>query len=156
MQKVENSSPFIFYLSLEDSLPKTFYVFDKFLKESGFILVPVKIDQLQSLVASSDQEQVIVLCSVTSVREFKLYNDKVRGFLKFILKSKRLTFMHLSSFSKLNDQKNYVIQKNYYFLRYPLDAKQLSLKIAKYHTLKKDQRTVWPGGRRATYAVGAA
>jgi len=154
MKNVEATSPFIFYLSLEDSLPKSFYTFDKHLKELGFILVPVKIDQLQMLVASSEQEQVIVLCSVTNVREYKLYNEKVRGFLKYILKSKRLTFMHCSSFSKLNDQRHFLIQKNYYFLRYPLNAKQLSYKISKYHALKKEQHTVWPGGRRATLGTG--
>ena len=156
MQNVEKPSPFIFYLSLEDTLPSTFYTFDKHFKELDFILVPVKIDQLQILIASSDQEQVIVLCSVTNVREYRLYNEKVRKFLKFILKSKRLTFMHLSSFSKLNDMKNFVIQKNYYFIRYPLNAKELSFKISRYHALKKEQHTVWPGGKRATYGVGAA
>lgn len=156
MQNVEKPSPFIFYLSLEDTLPKTFYTFDKYFKELGFILVPVKIDQLQILIASSEQEQVIVLCSVTNVREYKLYNEKIRKFLKFILKSKRLTFMHLSSFSKLNDQKNFVIQKNYYFIRYPLNAKELTFKISKYHALKKEQHTIWPGGRRATFGAGAA
>lgn len=151
----ESSSPFIFYLTLEDSLPKAYYAFDKHLKEQGFILVPVKIDQLQTIISTSEQEQVIVLCSVTDSREFKIYNEKVRGFLKFILKSKRLTFMHLSSFSKLSDQRMYALQKNYYFIRYPLNARDLSFKIAKYHNLKKEQRTVWPGGRRSTVS-GAA
>lgn len=156
MQKNETSAPFIFFLSLEDSLPKAFYVFDKYLKELGFILVPVKIDQLQILIATSEQEQVVVLCSVTNAREFKLYNDKVRKFLKFILKSKRLTFMHFSSFSKLNDQKYFINLKNYYFIKYPLNAKQLAIKISKYHTLKKEQRTVWPGGKRTSIASGDA
>ena len=156
MQNNETKTPFIFYLSLEDTLPKSFYSFDTYLKELGFILVPVKIDQLQTLVASSEQEQVIVLCSVTNVREYKLYNEKVRKFLKFILKSKRLTFMHCSSFSKLNDSRHFVIQKNYYFISYPLNAKQLSFKISKYHVLKKEQHTIWPGGRRATLSAGAA
>ncbi|MBA2403702.1 MAG: hypothetical protein H0V66_02940 [Bdellovibrionales bacterium] len=154
MQKNETASPFIFYLSLEDTLPSTFYTFDKYFKELGFILVPVKIDQLQVLCASSEQEQVIVLCSVTNVREYKLYNEKIRKFLKFILKSKRLTFMHCSSFSKLNDYQQFVIQKNYYFIRYPLNAKLLTFKISKYHTLKKEQHTIWPGGRRATLSAG--
>ena len=156
MQKKETQSPFIFYLSLEDALPKAFYTFDKYLKELGFILVPVKIDQLQILVASSEQEQVIVVCSVTSAREFKLYNDRIRGFLKFILKSKRLTFMHLSSFSKLNDQRQFALQKNYYFIRCPVNAKELCLKISKYHVLKKEQHTIWPGGKRASTGATSA
>lgn len=152
MQNDESATPFIFFLCLGDSLPKAFYIFDRFLKEKGFILVPVKIDQLQMLIASSEQEQVIVLCSVTDSRECKLYNDKVRGFLKFILKSKRLTFMHLSSFNALNDQRHFYIQKNYFFLRYPINAKSLSAKIIKYHSLKKEQQTIWPGGKRATFS----
>lgn len=156
MQNVETQSPFIFFLCLEEALPKAYYAFDKHLKDLGFILVPVKIDQLQALVASSEQEQVIVLCSVTDSREFKVYNEKVRKFLKFVLKSKRLTFMHLGSFGKLNDTKQFFIQKNYYFLKYPIDAKSLSAKIAKYHYLKKEERTVWPGGRRSTLNAGVA
>ncbi len=152
----ESSSPFIFYLTLEDALPKAYYAFDKHLKNLGFILVPVKIDQLQTIISASEQEQVVVLCSVTDSREFKIYNEKVRKFLKFILKSKRLTFMHLSSFSKINDQRMFALQKNYYFIRYPLNAKDLSFKIAKYHTLKTEQRTVWPGGKRSTSSIGAA
>lgn len=151
----ELSTPFIFFLCLEESLPKAFYTFAAHLKAQGFMLVPVKIDQLQSLVASSEQEQVIVLCSVTDSHEYKVYNEKIRGFLKFILKSKRLTFMHFSSFGKLNDQRQYLIQRNYYFLRYPINAKSLSAKIVKYHILKKEERTIWPGGRRATLSPGA-
>ena len=154
MKVNEPSLPFIFYLTLDESLPKTYYIFDQYLKEFGFILVPVKIDQLQSLVASSEQEQVVVLCSVSDAKEYKRYNDKIRGFIKYILKSKRLTFIHLSSFSKINDQKKFVMQKNYFFMKYPLNAKDLSLRISKYHALKKDQLTVWPGGRRATLGSG--
>lgn len=154
MKHAEKSFEFIFFLTLEDALPRAFYVFDHFLKELGFILVPVKIDQLQSLVSTTEQEQVIVLSSVTDFREYRIYNEKVRGFLKYVLKSKRLTFMHLSSFSKLNDQKQFVHQKNYFFIKYPFNAKDLSLKISKYHALKSEQRTVWPGGRRANIGAG--
>ena len=154
MKVNEKSLPFIFYLTMDEALPKAYFIFDRYLKELGFILVPVKIDQLQSLVASSEQEQVIVICSVSDAKEYKSYNEKIRGFLKYILKSKRLTFMHLSSFCKLNDQKKFTIQRNYFFIKYPLNAKELSLRIGKYHALKKDQRTVWPGGRRATLGTG--
>ncbi len=156
MQNARTSTPFIFFLCLEDALPKAYYAFDKHLKDLGFMLVPVKMDQIQSLVALSEQEQVIILCSVTDTREFKIYNEKIRGFLKFILKSKRLTFMHMSGFGKLNDQRLYLLLKNYYFLRYPLDAKSMSLKISKYHQLKTDERTVWPGGKKSVQNQGAA
>lgn len=143
------NTPFIFYLTLEENLPKAFYAFDKALKDLGFMLVPVRIDQLQTLVASTDQTQIIVITSVSDCREMKLYNEKVRGLLKYVLKSKRLTFMHCSSFSKLNDVKLYSMRKNYYFLKYPLDARLLSAKIARYHDLKSETNVRWPGGKRA-------
>lgn len=146
MENNENT-PFIFYLTLEENLPRTFYQFDRWFKKLGFILVPVRIDQLQKLIAFADQSQVIVVSSVTDSKEMKLYNEKVRPFLKYVLKSKRITFMHLCSFSKLNDTRQFALSKNYYFMKYPLDAKILSHKIARYHDLKSETNR-WPGGRR--------
>lgn len=146
----KNESPFIFYLTLEESLPQSFYVFDRNLKDLGFILVPVKIDQLQKIMSMTDQTQVIVISSVSDSREMKLYNEKVRPLLKYILKSKRITFMHLGSFSKLNDTRLYAMNKNYYFMKYPLDAGILSQKIARYYDLKSETNVLrWPGGKRA-------
>lgn len=142
-------TPFIFYLTLEENLPKTFYAFDKTFKELGFMLVPVRIDQLQALASSSEQSQMIVISSVTDSKEMKLYNERVRKILKYVLKSKRITFMHCSSFSKLNDAKLFSLTKNYYFLKYPVDAKALATKISRYYVLKSSQNIQWPGGRRA-------
>ncbi len=156
MQANQTNTPFIFYLTLGEKLPAAFYTFDRLFKEIGFILVPVKVDQLQTLVAASEQEQVIVVTSITDTREFKLYNDKVRNLLKYILKSKRLTFMPLSSFSKLNDSRLYTLYKNYYFFKYPIDARRLSMKIARYYELKLEQNSKWPGGRRAGVSGVAA
>lgn len=143
------NTPFIFYLTFDENLSKSFYTFDRALKDLGFILVPVRIDQLQSLISSTDQTQIVVISSVTDTRELKLYNEKVRGLLRYVLKSKRLTFMHLSSFSKINDSKQFSMSKNYFFLKYPLDARLLSAKIARYHDLKSESNLRWPGGKRA-------
>ena len=142
-------TPFIFFLTLEDSLPESFYTFDRNLKDLGFVLVPVKVEQLQSLAASTQQMQLIVISSIVNGRELKLYNKKVRNLLKYVLKSKRITLMHLSSFSQLNDSKYYAFQKNYFFMKYPLDARLLSATIARYHIAKSQQSSRWPGGRRA-------
>lgn len=148
MERTE--TPFIFYLTLEESLPQSFYVFDRNLKDLGFILVPAKVDQIQNIMSMTDQTQVIVLCSVSDSREMKIYNEKVRPLLKYILKSKRITFMHLCSFSKLNDNRLYGMSKNYYFMKYPLDAGILSQKIGRYYDLKSETNVLrWPGGRRA-------
>lgn len=119
------------------------------------MLIPVRIDQLQTLVASTDQTQIIVISSVTDVRELKMYNEKVRGLLKYVLNSKRITFMNLSSFSKLNDSKIYGMKKNYFFMKYPIDARLLCAKIARYHDKKSETSIRWPGGKRAGLGVVA-
>lgn len=148
MERRENTS-FIFYLTLEENLSKSFYAFDRVFKSLGFMLIPVRIDQLQTLLASTDQSQIVVLTSVSDSHEMKMYNEKVRGLLKYILKSKRITFMHLGSFSKLNDSKQFSLSKNYFFLKYPLDARLLATKIVRYYDLKSEQNSRWPGGKRA-------
>lgn len=148
MEKNQDT-PFVFYLTLEENLSKTFYIFDQILKDLGFMLIPVRIDQLQTLISSTDQTQIIVLSSVTDVRELKMYNEKVRGFLKYILSSKRLTFLNLSSFSKLNDVHLFSARKNYFFIKYPFDPRALSSQIVRYHDLKLKENVRWPGGKRA-------
>lgn len=147
--KKDYSTPFIFFLTLTDSLPRSFYAFDHHFKDLGFILVPVKIDQLQSLASSADQTQIIVITSILDTREMKLYREKIQGLLKFVLKSRRLTFMLLSSFSKLNDAKNFTMTRNYFFIKFPVDARLLASRICRYHDLKHETNVRWPGGRRA-------
>lgn len=142
-------SPFIFFLTLNERLPSTYYYLDKVFKELGFILVPVRVDQLQSLVSSTEQEQIVVISSVMNSQEFKLYHEKARGMLKYILKSKRISFMLLSSFSKLNDARIYSLQKNYFFIRYPVDADKVARQIVKFYHLRSEQPLRWPGGKRA-------
>lgn len=143
------ASPFIFFLTLDDNLPDTFYTFDRNFKDLGYILVPVKVDQLMTLSAATSQEEIVVICSVLGSREFKIYHEKVRSLLKYVLKSKRITMMHLSSFSRLNDSKIYHQQKNYIFMKFPLDARLLSATIARYHQMKSEKSSRWPGGKRA-------
>ncbi len=139
---------FIFYLTLEEDLPHSFYVFDRTLRERGMTLVPIKVDQLQSLMASSEQSQIVVISSVTDSREFKLFNLKIRPLLKFIMRNNRLSFLMLSSFSKLNDNRLYASSKKYFFMKYPLNAESLAHSIENHLLQKQPSNSRWPGGRR--------
>jgi hypothetical protein len=142
-------SPFIFFLNLENSLPNAFYSFDRIFKDLGFILVPVQFDQLQTLMASSDQSQVIVISSVSDTNELKAYNEKIRPRLKFLLKSRRISFIHLSSFGRIDDTKTFAMKKTYSFLKFPLDARVLSSQIARFYEERISKSTRWPGGTRS-------
>ena len=144
----KQSLPIIFFLTLEERLPPSYYQLNEVFKDHGMVLVPVKADQVQSLAFSTEQSNIIILCSVSNLQEFKSYT-KIRPLMKFILRSKRISFINLSSFSTLNDSKNFVLQKNYFFVKYPVDARVLAAKVTRYHELKTEQSSKWPGGKRA-------
>ncbi len=150
---MENTHPFIFFLTLEERLPEQFYIFDRLLKEQNYILVPVRVDQLQQLVSTTDQTHVMVLNCVSSFREYKLFNDKVRKILKYVLKSRRLSFVTLCSFSKLNDTRVHSMNRNYYFIKTPVDAKVIAERMINFHEMKSEKSQIWPGGPKSMAGV---
>jgi hypothetical protein len=142
------SSPFIFFLMLGDILPKSYFVFDKLFREYGFVLVPVKMDQLQQLASAAEQGQLIFFTSTLDAKEYRQYNERIRPLLKYVLKSRRITFLHISSFKRLDDSTRYIMAKNYFFLKYPLDARILVARVARYYEFKSAENSKWPGGKR--------
>lgn len=150
---MENTRPFIFFLTLEERLPEQFYTFDRLFKEYDYILVPVRVDQLQQLVASTEQNHVMVISCTTNFREYRLFNEKVRKILKYVLKSKRLSFIKLSSFAKLNDTRAYNLSKNYFFLRTPVEARELTERMISFHEEKSEKSQIWPGGAKSLAGV---
>jgi hypothetical protein len=150
---MENTRPFIFFLTLEEQLPEQFYVLDKLFKESHYILVPVRVDQLQQLVASTEQTHVMVLSCVSNFRQYKLYNDKVRKILKFVLKSRRISFFELSSFSRLNDTRAHHLTRNYFFIKNPVDARALTDRMMAFHEARSEKSDLWPGGSKSLAGV---
>ncbi len=150
---MDNTRPFIFYLTLEEQLPEQFYTFDRLFKEYDFILVPVRVDQLQQLVASTDQNHVMVISCTSNFREYRLFNEKVRKILKYVLKSKRLSFLQLSSFANLNDTRAHNLTKNYFFLKTPVAARELTEKMVSFHIEKSEKSQIWPGGHKSLAGV---
>ena len=141
--------PFVFYLSLDENLPAAYYILSQSLKVFGFMLIPVQMDQIQKLVTIAEQNQIIIVTSVVDSLSMNKYNEKVRRVLKYILKSKRISLVLLSSFSKLDDKKIFKNSGNYFFIRNPVDSGQLSSIIADCYELKSEKNTKWPGGKRA-------
>lgn len=150
---MDNTRPFIFFLTLDERLPEQFYVFDRLFKEYDYILVPVRVDQLQQLVARTEQNHVMVISCVTSFREFRLFNEKVRKSLKYVLKSRRLSFIEISSFSRLNDSRTHNMLKNYFFIKSPVDARALSERIITFQENKSEKSHIWPGGPKSMSGV---
>lgn len=140
----------IFYLTSHPELPKEFFFFSKLFAQRDFILVPVKVDQLQNLALSTEQEHIIVINTIKNSEELKNYNKYARHLLKYVLKSKRITFFNLSSFAASDDSKVYYNLKNYFFIKLPIDARILTNNLVRYYGLKQSEKIAWPGGRRAS------
>jgi hypothetical protein len=140
---------FIFFISLEESLPVAYYRLRQALLIEGFTLVPVKLDQIQSLISITDQKEIMVICSVTSFREVKNYNQKVRPYLKYILSSKKISYFCLSSFLQCDDYKRYSQTKNYFFVKYPFTLSQFSQMLSVHFKSRLKQASSWPGGKRS-------
>lgn len=144
-----DSMPFFFFVTLGGKLPEVFFKLDAQLKKQGVILVPVAIDQLQVMVSSGAQNHYIAITSVNSFAEYKIYNERVRHLLKFVLRKSNISFFNLCSFQKLNDSNQFRMTKNYFFLKYPLNTDTLGEKLVRYMDLKSEKLARWPGGKRA-------
>lgn len=139
----------IFYLTCNNELSKEYFYFNELFNQHEFILVPVKVDQLQNIAASTEQEHIMVINTIKNSQELRDFNKYARHLLKYVLKSKRISFFNLSSFGSANDSRAFFHSKNYFFINLPIDAKILTKKLIKYYQLKKSQSIAWPGGKRA-------
>lgn len=133
-------NPFVFYLELEQYFNNHFFNFNHFFQKKDFILLPVTLDQLQQLASLTEQSEVIVICSVSSFQQMKVYEQKVRGVLKFFLKDKRFNFILISSFSHLDDKKYFKNNSSYSFFNYPLDVKKVVQNIVDYYFYKNNNK----------------
>jgi hypothetical protein len=153
MSDANTKTTLIFFLLLDESLPHSYFVFDRVLKEVGLTLIPVTNDQLQILKSYSSQDNVFVICSTTGSKEFKTFNTKIRELLKFLLQSEKFIFIKMSSFCALNDEKKFAMLKNYFFINYPVDAKKVAAWISHSIRIKSEVNNEWPGGKKANPGV---
>jgi hypothetical protein len=145
-QKLET---FFFWIDLEGKLDELYYSTAKQFADRDIKLLPIGIDQVSRLTALSELGHVTVLCSTRNAAQFTIFNKRVAPVLGMLLRQDRLSFFHFSSFQKLDlGQKNWR-QKNYFFLKYPLNLESLCDKLKRFHELREDRAKAWPGGRRA-------
>lgn len=141
--------PIFFWIMLEERLDPLFYEIGAQLKEHGVELLPVKADQVSRLIALTETSHVVLLCSTRRVSDFAPFLRHVAPRLPLLLRQDRLSFFHLSSFSKLQVASKRPWKQSYFFFKYPLNLVSLCAKLRKYQQLKTTQTQKWPGGRRA-------
>lgn len=140
---------FFFWISLEERLDEAFYATSHELSLLGIKLLPVRIDQVSRLTALTTHGHVNVICSTRHGKQFVAFQKHVAPILGLLLRQDRLSFFHFSSFQKLDLAGKAPGQKNYFFLRYPLNLATLCAKLKRFHELRLNRAKAWPGGRRA-------
>ncbi len=144
-----SSETFFFWLTFEDKIDEQFVFMATELAKIGVTLLPAKIDQISRLASLSDLGHVTVICSTRQANHFAQFEKTVGKVLPLLLRQQRLTFFHLSSYKKLDLSNKLHRQKNYFFLKYPLNLENLCGKLKRFHELRLNRAKVWPGGRRA-------
>ncbi|MBY0516765.1 MAG: hypothetical protein K2P81_07650 [Bacteriovoracaceae bacterium] len=144
-----NQEQFFFWLLIDNKLDEVFYSASSEFARLGIKLIPVKIDQVTRLAALTNMGHITVLCSTRHSLQYSLFTKHIAPVLSMLLRQDRLTLFHFSSFQKLDLGAKGLKQKNYFFLKYPLNLESLCAKLKKFHELRLDRTKAWPGGRRA-------
>jgi len=145
----EPNELFFFWILLDDRLDEVYYNTASMFAARGVKLLPIKMDQVSRLAALSEVGHVTVLCSTRSGQQYAVFNKRVAPLLSMLLRQERLSLFHFSSFQKLDLGSKTYRQKNYFFLKYPLNLETLCDKLKRFHELRLNRARVWPGGRRA-------
>ena len=140
---------FFFWLTIDEKLDELYFATAGELAKSNITLLPVKLDQVSRLAALTEDGHVMVLCSTRHAKQYTTFTKTVAPVLQMLLRQERLTFFHFSSFQKLDLGAKVYRQKNYFFLKYPLNLETLCVKMKRFHELRLNRARVWPGGRRA-------
>ena len=141
------TSDYIFFLQLEDRLPKYYFDLASVFGIINVTLVPLKPNELNKMQATEIAKNVIIITSsFTSQRKFLKLKSL---FLDMSLRTEKFRFFHLSSFGYVS---NYSRERHlgiYHFLPLPAKVDEVCYYIvSKVHHYEKSVQG-WPGGRKA-------
>lgn len=138
----------VFYLHLDQNLPKYYYTISQYLSKNGITLIPIKPDQVASFIHQSGMMKLIVITS--KVGHLNVFKNIVARVVKNAINCGTMTLFHLSSFKSLNLARQHSINsKNYFFIENPVKVKLISEIISRYYWAEKSKAKKWPGGKRA-------
>lgn len=138
----------IYFLSIEEELPPSYYKLAKEFLKNGYSLVPIKLDQISHFY--DDEEFLNLVCSVESFSAQMKFKKSIFARLNYYIVNKKINLFHISSFQVEKFSKK---QPCYFYFQLPCPTSVLVYKIKDLcETLRKDAK-VWPGGRRAKIPV---
>ena len=141
-----NTINFIFYLQTKTELDNTFLNLSDILSKLSISLLPIRVEELNSLDKTHKNHLVILRNDLNSGF---LFNDLRKKFLDMAMLSGRIAIYDISSFSEIENQQKLEGKDVYRFIPLPADMKNVAMKIAVDYFKEKNNRDEWPGGKRA-------
>lgn len=118
----------IFFLKLENALPKWYYQFSLNFSECGVKLIPVSTEEFWKIIQGPKQHSIIVpLINLTSKQKF---NQKNQGLFERGIKNSKISLFLLSSFFNDQLQKKWKRYPNFFNYDIPSPINELAKKIA--------------------------
>ena len=136
---------FIIFIQWTSHLPEDYFIIAKLFRPWDIRVVPIKYDQLMKYHLNSHK---IVLSITLDMTLTQLKLKTLQRFLNFPIKTGRLTFFDISSYSNLNTESEY-FKKYYKFFPLPMKYTDIVEKVASYFFVQNKSENYWPGGRRS-------
>lgn len=146
MMNKKNYQKYIYFLQLTPALPEEFFKFAAHFKRWEIDLIPVEANKIAEITTSQKQFIIALNKDFTSIDNFEVVREK---FLNFALKREVFTLFDISSFGKMDGYQNYEKKGSYVYLPLPGKYKDFCKRMAAEYYIKREQKGVWPGGRRA-------
>ncbi len=142
----EPSSKYIFFLNLEEKLPKYFFELSAKFSSRNVSLVPISIKELQRIPTAPNVSVLTVTRSFSSLQTFQSIR---RVFLDVAIQNKKYLFFHLTSFSVNDlDFANARRWGYYYNYKLPVNMDNLASDLSDILCVRWDKTNKWPGGTR--------
>ena len=134
---------------MEKKNPKWLKLMIKYFDYLKINVVTITYDELKDLPSSADTHLIVSESTLISKKRFI---EAIKGYLGFALKNNLFSIHHISSFSAPElPLRNST--KSYYFYRMPFLIAPFCLQITQEFLQKNEEKTKWPGGKRAKLPV---
>ena len=141
-----NSTHKVYFLSLEDHLPKWYPLMEEYFKELKVSLILTHFEEIKQL---SQLSRIHVIVSESTLSSKKKFDRQMKDYLGFAVQSNLLCIHHISSFMIRRTFIELRNRKPYYFYKMPFSIASFCWHLLEDFLKDSREKRVWPGGKRA-------
>jgi hypothetical protein len=147
MSVQSDKANWIFYITKNEGLPKFYYSLASQLSKKNLMLIPVTLDQFIMIVRNHAHAHVVM--GTVSIPEKQWFEKSIRHRFLRMIKNRRITFYHLSSFNSLELNSELGRNDEYYYLQLPLKIDKFVDLLEEQYFKKSSSMQKWIWGKRA-------